>query len=81
MIKKEDEQTIHEWIQKILLDAGRADSQPQDNSTRIEEIISTSDKSCMDVHKDILQLEGDFQVYKKHVSQLILVEQLASLAR
>ena len=62
MIKKEDEQTIHEWIHKILIDAGKTELKPQDNSKQIEEIISNADKSCMDLHKDILKLEGDFQV-------------------
>lgn len=54
MIKQEEKQTIQEWIQKILQEAGKS----QERETHP---VDAGDKTCMDIHKDILLLEGDFQ--------------------
>lgn len=65
MIKQEEKQTIHEWIQKILQEAGKSASQSHEHhnlSNHQDNLaVSAEDKTCMDVHKDILLLEGYFQ--------------------
>jgi hypothetical protein len=64
MIQQEEKQTIHEWIQKILQEAGKSASQEHHRGAENYEnlAVSAEDKTCMDVHKEILLLEGDFQV-------------------
>ena len=65
MIKQDEKQTIHEWIQKILQEAGKSASQSHEHNSLSNHqdtlAVSAEDKTCMDVHRDILLLEGDFQ--------------------